>query len=359
MTSEWPIRSDARRPAPPVAPRPLDRFAAYARRLEDATVDLFLDPAHRVSDQVRALASAMRDGLVETVERDMRLALGDRLAAYEELAASLSSASVTIALPLLTDTRTLSHPPLAAILIRRAEEWVLAARIVPPGSEAPALLIADADPGISEAAMALLVATSRRRDRFGAPVLLLDDCDAELAHWLVWRIAAALRHYLRAYHAFAEPQADALLTEAATAALAEHDEGRGLHAIAARLGNRLSAAERIDGSLLETLLSAGQIPAFVAALATAVRLPHDEIWAIVAEPGEGRLPTLLRALDIARDQAAAILLTLNEADAGSAMDQFEATDRDAARQAISPLGLPRDYRDAIAAIGTALAGTQG
>lgn len=352
MISEWPIKVDARRSGTPAEPRPLDRFAAYARRLEDATTDLFLDPAHRIGDEVRALASAMRDGLVTSVERDMRLFLAPRLADREEIAASLSSASVAIALPLLADTRALRHPPLAAILMRRAEESVLAARILPPGSEASPPLIADPDPGIAEAAMALLIATSRRRDRFGAPVLLLDDCAAELAHWLVWRVAAALRHYLRERHAVAELQADALLTQAATSVLGAHDEGRGIYAIASRLAAILRQAQRIDGAMLEALLSAGDLPGFTAAMAAAARLPQEEVWAIVAEPGKGRLPTLLAALDTAREPAAAILLALNQADA---IDQFDACDGEAARRAIAALGLPRDYRDAIAAIDIALA----
>lgn len=358
MISEWPIQADARRPMRPMptaSARALGRFSVDARLRDEATTDLFLDPAHRLDDRVRAWGQAMREGVVEAVERDMRLFLERRLGDRDELGASLSSASVAIALPLLADTNALRHPPFAAVLLRRAGEAVLAARIGRPDADAPAPFIADPDAAIAEAGMALLIADSRRRDRFGMPVLLLDDLSAELAAWLVWRVAAALRHYLRTFQDFAGNDVDALLSEAAMSVLAGHDEGRGLHAVAARLASRLSVQDRIDGPLLQALLVAGQIPAFSAALAVAARLPQDEVWALVADPAQGRLATLLRAVDLGRTEAAAILLLLGESDAGASIDAFDTCPVDAARAAVAPLGLDPEYRAAIAAIDTALA----
>lgn len=357
MISEWPIKADARRFTRSTQPASaLGRFVRDAKRLDEATTDLFLDPAHRLDDRVRAWAWTMRDGLVTSVERDMRLFVAPRLADEDELVASLSSASVAIALPLLTDTNALRHPAFAALLLRRAGEAVLGARIARPDADTPAPFMADREPGIAQAGMALLIADNQRRDRFGSPALLLDDLSAELAAWLVWRVAATLRHYLIALHDIADAYADALLTQAARAILAEHDEGRGLHATAARLASRLAAGNRIDGRLLEALAAGGHIPAFNAALAAAARLPHDEVWPLVADPAQGRLATLLRAVDLGRTEAAAILLVLNEGDAGASVDAFDALTVRAARAAIAPLGLDGDYRAAIAAIDTALAG---
>lgn len=357
MISEWPIKADARRFTRATrGPSALGRFARDARLLDEATTDLFLDPTHRLDDRVRAWALAMRDGLVTSVERDMRLFIAPRLADEHELAASLSSASVAIALPMLTDTQALRHSAFAAILLRRAGEAVLGAHIARPDADSPAPFVADPEPGIAQAGMALLIADSQRRDRFGAPALLLDDLSAELAAWLVWRVAAALRHYLIAVHDIADADADALLNEAARSILSAHDEGRGLHATAARLASRLSAGNRIDGRLLEALASGGHIPAFAAALAAAARLPHDEVWSLIADPAQGRLATLLRAVDLGRTEAAAILLVLHEGDAGANVDAFDALTVRAARAAIAPLALDGDYRAAIAAIDTALAG---
>lgn len=356
MSSEWPINSDARRPVRPVpagAARSLGRVAVDARRLDEATADLFLDPERRLSDRVRALCWAMRDRLVETVERDLRLFLAPRLG-DESVGASLSSASVAIALPLLGDANALRHAPFAAVLLRRARESVIGDRIGRPDADRPNPLLTDADSNVAQAAMALLLAASRRRDRFGEPVVLLDDLPVELAAWLAWRVAAALRHYLGVFHDLADPSTDAALSAAVASVLAGHDEGRGLDAIAATLATRLSKAGRIDGELLEIFAVSGDIPAFTAALTVVLRLPGEGIWNVVADPADGRLATLLRAAGLQRAQAAAVLLALNEADAGAALDAFDACDIDAARSAVAPLGLDPDFRQAIAAFDTAL-----
>ncbi len=357
MISEWPILPDAARPARPgFAPgAPLrDSVAADARRLDESTTDLFLDPVHRLSDQVRALAWTMRDMLVQSVERDLRLFLASRVD-DDALGASLSSASVAIALPLLAEGDVLRHPSFAAALLRRAREAVAGDHIVGTGSDAPVPLLDDDDPHVAAAAMALLVAAGRRRDRFGAPVLLLDDLSAELAAWLAWRVAAALRHYLRTIHGLGPTDADDLLTPAVASVLATHDEGRGLNAVAVRLAACLAAAERIDGVLLGRLLGSGNLPAFTAVLAAAVRLPDAEVWTVVGARADERLSALLRAAGVARAQAAAILLILDEAGAEAALNAFDALDPVAARRLTAPLGLDAGYRAAIAAVDSARA----
>lgn len=353
MISEWPINPDARtmkRTAAPEATRALGRVALDARRLDEATTDLFLDPARRLSDRVRALSWAMRDGLVESVERDLRLFLATRVGGGEA-EASLSSATVAIALPLLGESNALRHPPLAEVLLRRAREAEIVDRI---RTDRAVPLLTDADGDIAEAAMALTIADSQRRDRFGDPILLLDDLPAELAAWLAWRIAAALRHYLHAFHDLSEPSTDAALGAAVASVLARHDEGRGRNAVAMRLATSLSAAGRIDGALLETLAVTGGIAAFTAALAVTLHLPDNEVWNVVADPAEARLATLLRAAGLERTQAGAVLLTLDEADAGQALDAFDTCDVESARKSIAPLGLDPYFRAAIAAFDTAL-----
>lgn len=363
MISEWPITADARPPVRPVSATATHAFvhvAADARRLGEATTDLFLDPARRLSDRVRALAWTMRDDLVHSVERDMRLFLEPRVGNDEALAASLSSASVAIALPLLAEGDVLRHQPFAAVLLRRAHEAVIGDRIGQRDADQPDAgittpLLAHTDASVAQAAMALVVAGSRRRDRFGEPVLLFDDLPAELAAWLAWRVAAALRHYLCTIGDMDGPDADTLLTGAVAAVLGGHDEGRGLNAVAARLARRLDAAGLAGGAMLEALAYAGDIPAFTAVLAAAAHLPDPEVWAIVVDPAGGRLATLLRAAGVERAHAAAVLLTLNEQDAGDALDVFDSLDIEAARRAIAPLARDPEYRAAIAAVDAARA----
>lgn len=358
MISEWPIRPDAPKPAPDAAPSEPCAFlrpATSTTRLIGATTDLFLPQAHRLSDRVRAFVTTMLNDLAGGVERDIRLAIAPHFADKEELVASLSSASAEIALPLLLDAGTLAHPPLVAILLRRAEEFVLSDRLSPGEQKNP--LTQDSDQAVAAAATALLVANARRVDRFGAPALLLDDLPAELAHWLVWHVAAALRHYLRAHHAVDDSHADAVLVPAARNVLAAHDEGRGLHATAFRLAARLAANDRIDGPLLNTLLTGGNVPAFVAALASLTALPHEDVWHIVADPSDGRLAVLLRAAGTDRDAAAAILLLLTR-DATAEIDVFDSCGQAAAAAALASLALEPQYRAAITEIDTALAAAE-
>ena len=352
MLSEWPIRADARTPAPR-ADCAFARPGAPADRVVAVAADLFVPAAHRMSDRVRAYVSTMLDSVVGGFERDLRKAVAPRFAGRSELAAALTSPAVGIAVPLLHDARTLAYPPLVRILLRRAAEFVLSRRREPePG---PGPLADDADPGVAEVAMALAIADARRVDRFGAPALLADDLPAEVAHWLVWQAAAALRHYLRAHHAIEAAEADDALTAAAADRLAAHDEGAGLRPLASRLASMLSAAGRTDGPLLRALLDAGQPGTFTALLAAAAGLPAAETWNVIADPADGRLALVLRAADLDRPSAAGILLGLTP-DPAAEIDLFDACDRATALRAIAELALPPAYRDAKMALDAALVG---
>lgn len=362
MNSEWPIRAEAgrRRPVlePTVRAQIVPRLHAAAKRLANATIDLSLDDADRISDRVRASVATMRDGVLSGIERTMRSTLLPRFADAHEIGASLSSPSVALALPLLEAAGTLAHPPFVAVLLRRAEESVMARRIL-AASDGSGLPVDDVDPEIAEAATTLLVAQARGTDRFGEPALLFDDLPAELAAWAVWQVAAALGHYLCEHHHVDAAYADASMIAVAATLLRDHDEGRGLRAGAARLAAKLAAAGRLDGALLETLVRGGEVAAFAAALAAAVALPEEDTGHLVLDPTDGRLATALRAADIPRDAAAAILLHLIPPGGDSAVEIafFDAGDPLEAAAALLPLAMPADYRAAVRTLNAALAGT--
>lgn len=349
MFAEWPIDDDV--PARRAPPRP------YAPRGKGALLDLLLPEDARLTERVRAASSAMLDAVTGRVERDMRLHLAARIAAPAELSASLSAASVAIAMPLLRDGDALRDPPFLSLLIRRAQQHALAERIVGSGAVNGNLLIASTDDAVAAAAMRLLIAESQRLDRFGDPTILFDDLPAETAHWLVWVMAAALRHYLFNAHAMPNVQADALLTEAAAHLLGGHDEGSGLEAGATRLALALGPE---GPASLAALLGGGEVIAFTAVLALANGLTPADTWETVAAPVPGRLAALLRAAGAPRDDAAAIILALRDGDAATReMSAFDTGPDAEVTAALATLALPVEYRSAIARIDTGLAWGEG
>ena len=108
MPEEWPIAAPA---ADGNAPA---RFAGRGR-LATVRRDFFLDPSKRLTEQERALMTAMLHCLVGDVAAAVRAALPKgRVAANDEGDAALIAA--------LTASGLLDEPGLMALLLRRADE---------------------------------------------------------------------------------------------------------------------------------------------------------------------------------------------------------------------------------------------
>src|SRR4051812_10890978 len=133
------------------------RLVASARtRVAAAAADLRLPEGDRLTEWQRRTMLALLHRLVRSVEDDLRSAVAEWLPAgeHEALHASLSSAQVDIAGPLLDDS-AFWDPALVALLLRRAEEHRLQM-----GAADNALLIELAgsdDDAIAGEAMAVLV----------------------------------------------------------------------------------------------------------------------------------------------------------------------------------------------------------
>jgi uncharacterized protein (DUF2336 family) len=285
-------------------------LAAARERFAAAATDLLLPERARLSEWQRLTAASLLARLVRSIEDALRVPLAEHFADHEEVSAALSSAHVPIALPILERAQALGDPDLGVVLVRRVEEhrfWTAYAR----GSADDLLfeLVRDPDESLAAEAMALVVARSRRFDRFQEPVLGHVDLPAELQHKLVWLVAAALRHYLTQQHGLRA--VDAAIEGAAGAFVADYDEGAGLEAVAARLVRRLQVARRLDGPLLARMLGEGALPLFIAGAGALAGVDHFAAWEILSDP-RGRGPALLlRAAELEREDAAAILLLLN------------------------------------------------
>ena len=336
-------------------------LAAARERFAVAATDLLLPERARLSEWQRLTAASLLARLVRSIEDALRAPLAERFASHDALHAALTSARVPIALPILERAGALGDHDLGTVLVRRVEEhrfWKAYGQ-----STAEDLLfdlVRDPDQAIAADAMDLVIARSRRFDRFQEPVLGHIDLPAELQHKLVWLVAAALRHYLVQQHGLRA--VDGAIESAASDFVAGYDEGAGLEAVAARLVRRLQQAGRLDGHLLSRVLSEGMLPLFIAGLAVMSGLDHAAAWEILSDP-RGRGPALqLRAAGLQRDDAAAILLLLNsrgrlfsgsEGDAAAEqLELYDSLDEPGATETLRLWQADPAYRASVARIST-------
>ncbi|MGH6784174.1 MAG: DUF2336 domain-containing protein, partial [Sphingomicrobium sp.] len=241
---------------------PIDRGAPARRagrgRLATVRRDFFLDGSERLTEQERALMTAMLHALAGDVADELRAALpvgwagandGDNHRLIERL----------------TQSGLLDDEALFALLLRsaEAERIAIAAQSRANRRESRILqtLVSHENGPAAAAAMALVLARGRRRDRLGQCLLTIDDIPLETAERLARRIAAALRPDFIAAHGPAAID-DALAR--ATATLAErHDSEKSLEALTRELVALLDSAGQLDDGLLLSAAAEGEI-AFLA-----------------------------------------------------------------------------------------------
>ncbi len=334
----------------PVAAVPGDRGAAARRagrgRLSTVRRDFFLDETERLTEQERALMTAMLHCLVADIADELRAALpagwsaandGDSHRLIERLSAS----------GLLDDEEVI------ALLLRRAEEERVAiaaqSRANRRDSRVVQSLVSHDNGPAAAAAMALVLARGRRRDRLGQCLLTFDDLPAEAAARLARRIAAALRADLVAAHGPAAT--DDALAKSAAALAARHDPERSLDVLTRELVALLDSAGRLDDRLLLAAAGEGEI-AFLAhalarragvdALATAEEL-------LSADPA--RTMALLRMGGASRELAAGLIAgsgdLLGLDSDGRAIESFDSMTAADVESARSWLLSHDDYRSAL------------
>src|SRR6478752_4012437 len=202
MPEEWPIAAPATDGSGPARPAGRGRLSTVRR-------DFFLNPAERLTEQERALMTAMLHCLVSDVADAVRAALpSGRIAANDEGDAALVEA--------LTASGLLDEPGLMALLLRRADEERIAtaARARSGRREARVLqgLVSHDYGAVAAAAMALILGRGRRRDRFGQCLVAFDDLSKHSAETIAYAVAAALRREVASSRG--APGADIELAEA-------------------------------------------------------------------------------------------------------------------------------------------------
>ncbi|WP_440979686.1 hypothetical protein ACQHGV_05150 [Sphingomonas pseudosanguinis] len=322
-----------------------------ARRRQAALVELGLDEAARLSDQIRLAVGTRLRGLVEAVARDLKHQASRLVADAGHDQADAWPATASDIVARLQTAGLLHDPILVDELVAQAQQRLIADSLPSEtmGGDAPSLLVRlteAPDRIVATAARAVLAAEGHAQ----APAGHAEDY-AILSHRaqerLIWMVAAAMRADHR-------PAADRALAQAAERMLHARDEGACFGAPALRLATAIDARPSELPVLLLECLSDRQLGLFIALLAHALRLDDRDVREIVLEPDGDRLWLALRALDLNRATIARIGWAISEADRRRDVERFAdgldavmaiaATD---ATEALALLNLPRAFRTAI------------
>ncbi|MEO6580447.1 MAG: DUF2336 domain-containing protein [Sphingomicrobium sp.] len=331
---EWPIAAEPADPTvDPARARGPSRLATVRR-------DFFLDPGERLTEQERALMTAMLRDLIDTIATSVHAAIGTAVADVEP-------SRITA---LLNYAGLIDRPQLIRLMLRRADEHrILAAFAGHAGPRRLPLLtklVSDTDAAVAAAAMALVVARGRRRDGFGQPRLDLGDLDRRDARALVHAAAAALSPGAPSdgqYAAVAASIYDAI------------DFDGSLDRATEALIDALEASGRADESLVEAASSEGEVGLVAQIIARRAGINQPAVWDHLVNAGEGGLALIARMAGFGRRAAARLIADLGSASGGGSVEdeiaRYDALAAEEVAAALAHWQLPRDYRVARNAIG--------
>lgn len=344
MPEEWPIAAPGGEAAVPAR-------AAGRGRLLTVRADFFLNPAERLTEQERALMTAMLHCLVADVASDLRAALPVGWVGANDDEAGLVER--------LTRAGLLDSGELIALLLQRAEEERIgsAARARSGRREARALqaLVSNDAAEVSAAAMALILARGRRRNRFGQCLLSFDDLGAATAEHLANAIAAAVRSDIAGLRD--EADLDGELGSAAAALMRRYDHARSIESLTEALVHALAQANALGDDLLLACAHEGEVGFIAHAAAEMGNLPGAVALEEFLSGAPRRLVRLMRVAGFSREVSAGILASIGDLlgvdDAGAAISDFDAFDPDQVTAARSWLAASPAYRAALGALGGA------
>jgi len=342
MPQEWPLAAEDGDRKTPVR-------ASGRRRLSTVRLDFFLDPTERLTEQERALMTAMLHALVADIAGEIRGELPSGWAAANDDDSEIVAA--------ITRAGLLDDPELMALLLRRADEERLGTAIrARSGRREPRViqgLVSHEDGAVSAAAMALILARGRRRDRFGQSLVAFDDLPRQSAQHLVFAVAAALRGGLAATHG--ETAADSQLGRAAAESAEKHAEARSIEALTNGLIVLLDNVGGLSDELLLACAQEGEIAFLGQVLSRRARVPAAVSIDELLSGSARRVMTLLRVAGASRALCAGLLAGIGDLlgldDAGAAIDLFDGMSAEDVQAGESWLSSARAYRSAVEALG--------
>jgi hypothetical protein len=300
MPEEWPIAASA-------ADQSVPARRAGGDRLSTVRVDFFLNSAERLSEQERALMTAMLHCLVSDIADEIRAALPN-------VATPANDEGNLALIETLSAAGLLDRAGLVRLLLRRADEERIAtgAKARAGRREARVIqgLVSHSDGAIAAAAMTLIIARGRRRDRFGQCLLHFDDLPEAEARALVCSLAAALRQSVTGSGSNAE--ADRLLSTAIGHVIARHDPGSSIEQLTASLVRLLDEEGALGDELVAAAAMEGEMNFVAHALARRCNIAGDVALGELLSGDAKRVMALLRMGRLARETAAAILAGIGD-----------------------------------------------
>jgi hypothetical protein len=335
VPEEWPLAALA-------ADRPVGSARTRgSRRLASVRRDFFLDPVHRLTEQERALMTAMLHDLVGSIA-------GEVLAAMPANGIEPPDAA-TLAMR-LSATGLLDREELVYLLLRRADEHRISTAFAGRAGarKLPLLpqLVGDGDAAVAAAAMALVVARGRRRDAFGQPRIELNDLSPGEVASLALSVAAALAE-----------NGDRLAMSAAAGVVASgHGPSDSLDFAAVGLADALETAGRVDDAMIEAVAQEGEASLLAAMLARKAGISFETAWGYLVSGQEDGLALLGRMAGLGRPTAARLIAEFGAVSGASVEEEiarFDSLGDDQVKVALDWWRLPPDFRAASTALGQA------
>jgi hypothetical protein len=343
MAEEWPIAAASAGASDAPA------RGAGGDRLPTVRADFFLDPAQRLTEQERALMTAMLHCLIGDIADEIRAALPAGTAAAND------GANLTL-IETLSAARLLDRAALVRLLLRRADEERIAtaARSRSGRREARVLqgLVSHTDGAVSAAAMALILGRGKRRDRFGQCLIHFDDLPPAEAVALVHAVSAALRAEL--VGAVGSAQADWLLASAGSDVLRCHDPASSIEALTAKLVAFLAQEGELEDELIVAAAVEGEMTFVAQALSRRSGLSGEVAMDEFLSGDARRLMALFRIGGVSRQSAASLLAAIGDLlginDPGRAIDAYNRLSEAEVEDARNWLATDPAYRSAAASL---------
>jgi uncharacterized protein (DUF2336 family) len=357
------------------------KSAAARSELAAAMSDLFFDDRQVLSERERALMGSILREVLHEVELAVRHRLAERLGAQpsapRELVVALANDVIEVARPILERSEALQDDDLIEIILHRTREHQLSIALRRSLGEAVSEALVetgDADvitrllgnPGaqISRRTMEYLVDQSKHVDSFQNPLLHREDLGPELARRMYFWVSAALRKHILEHYEIDPVELDESLEDSVHDLLGAVPADPSIRRGAAELAALLREQGMGTPALLLRVLDAGEISLFIALLARMTGLSGTMIRRLLMEKSGEALAVIARALEIEREDFAALFTALARVRPGdaagrerallNALTYYDSYRSEAARQALRSWRRSPDFLAAIQRVDTPL-----